>query len=594
MNMEFEIIDEISNDLDDAEIYNDEINAAVNGTDDNDVIENEAGGVTIRAGKGDDYIYSSTSEMINDDWGYVTIDGGEGNDTIELDYNGENVIEYALGDGNDVILGITEEDMIHILDDTEHSTMIIGDDVIVNVGSGSMRLVDAAYSELQIVVGKITERDGEEIYNEEINVAVSGTDKNDVIENEAGGVIIRAGDGNDYIHSSTSETINDDWGFVTIEGGAGNDTIYSEDPNVSIVGGAGNDYIETSGYSSVTVNGGDGNDTIDLYGAGENVIEYKFGDGNDQILGISWDDTIRILDGAEYSTMRSGEDVIVSLGSGSMRLVDALDMEIEIIDGDFNNLDGEEIYNEEINVAVNGTDKNDSITNEAGGVTIRAGDGNDSIYSSTSETINDDWGYVTIDAGAGNDMIESCDPHVSINGGDGDDYIDAGGYSNVTALGGAGNDTIDLDGSGENVIEYKSGDGNDLILGFTSDDTIRITDDASFSTMILDDDVIVSLGSGSITLIDAAYEEINILGGTNNNPDGTVRAVEDDVNANYWFTKDETLIDSQSIEQIIPIENAVALNFDQMFEAFKPKNFEMIVSHSRKKLSSFSVFQSAE
>ena len=82
-----------------------------------------------------------------------------------------------------------------------------------------------------------------------------------------------------------------------------------------------------------------------------------------------------------------------------------------------------EFYNRNKNSLVSGTSGNDTIYNDAGGVTIFGGAGNDFIYNFTlsNYTVNGDYGYVTIDGGAGNDSIESHDPYVSINGGEDND-----------------------------------------------------------------------------------------------------------------------------------------------------------------------------
>ena len=532
-------------------IYNTTRNTIVSGTSDKDTISNSAGGVTIRGGAGNDSIYNSTSGnyTVNNSYGYVTIDGGDGNDTIEshdpymsinggagndsinagswndvtikggkgndyICFNGaENIIQYASGDGNDTIVGYNSDSTIRITDRAAYSTRVDGSDVIVSIGAGSMRLKNAVGKTLNIVGSSInTIETALSIVNTIKNTLVSGSSGNDSLRNRAGGVTIRGGAGDDSIYNSTSPsyTINNSYGYVTIDAGDGNDTVYSYDPRVSINAGDGNDSMYAGSYSYVTVRGGAGNDTVRGLGS-YNVLEYANGDGLDVVYGFTANSTLRILDESTYSTLKSGSDVIVYIGDGAVTLKEYYSSTLNIIGGT-NTLADESIANYEMNTVFSGTDRNDKMKNYAGGVTIQAGAGNDSIYNSTSSeyTVNNSYGYVTIDAGAGSDTINSNDPRMSINGGNGNDSININSWYSVTVRGGAGNDTITNVGSG-NVIEYASGDGNDVIFGFDRYDTILLTDGSSFTTAKSGDDLIIKVGSGKMTLNKAIDINVNII-----------------------------------------------------------------------------------
>ena len=113
-----------------------------------------------------------------------------------------------------------------------------------------------------------------------------------------------------------------------------------------------------------------------------------------------------------------------------------------------------------------------------------------------------------MNGGNGNDFICNYQEgeNVSINGGD---------Y--VTVNGGAGNDSIILArvriayadySNPSTVIEYSSGDGDDTITGFDANDTLSIA--GSYTRSTVDNDVIFSVGNGSITLKDAKGKTINI------------------------------------------------------------------------------------
>ena len=146
---------------------------------------------------------------------------------------------------------------------------------------------------------------------------------------------------------------------------------------------------------------------------------------------------------------------------------------------------------------------NDSVTSQGDSIKIYGGAGNDSIYNSYGEN-------VTISGDSGNDFIYSCGDNVKIDGGKGKDFII--NYSeDVTLTGGKGNDTIIIasDYSKNNVIKYVSGDGNDTISGFNSDDTLHITK-GSYKVKTSGNDVVVTVGKGKITLKDAKGQKISI------------------------------------------------------------------------------------
>ncbi|MBR4904333.1 MAG: hypothetical protein IKZ53_06650 [Selenomonadaceae bacterium] len=196
------------------------------------------------------------------------------------------------------------------------------------------------------------------------NATITGSSKSDTIEANGNNLLINLGAGNDEINSYGSN--------VTINGGEGNDWIYSLwSPNVTINGGTGNDFIQndkdkvkisggdgddtvvnglnenysseitisggkgnddiTNYCSNVTINGGKGNDTINntynyedrADSCGLNVLfQYSSGDGNDIIYGFNKDDTLSI-GGGEYSTTKSGKNIIVTVDDGKISLIGA-------------------------------------------------------------------------------------------------------------------------------------------------------------------------------------------------------------------------------------------------------------------------------
>ena len=326
-------------------------------------------------------------------------------------------------------------------------------------------------------------------YNEGEHSTIVGSAGDDTLYNDSltNYVLLDGGAGNDLLYSKADSF------YVTLRGGADNDTIESYGYYNSIIGGSGNDSIQIYDYS--TINGGNGNDSIELDGIG-NIVEYASGDGNDVILYYSSFDTIRITDGSTYSTTRSGSDTIISVGSGSITLKEAVTGMLNIIGGSL--IGGSissginHIFNSTMNSLVSGTSNSDSIYNGGDNATISAGDGDDIIDNRGD--------YASINGGAGNDSIVS------------NKSTYYGWY--VTVRGGIGNDTI----TGSNhadVFQYANGDGNDIITNFDASDKISIGSGV-VKTSTSGNDVIFTIGSGKITVKGGNGKTINYIDAAGN------------------------------------------------------------------------------
>lgn len=313
---------------------------------------------------------------------------------------------------------------------------------------------------------------------------------------------------------------------MTIDAGAGNDEIQnSYSYYVSIAGGAGKDSIYSyNGYYS-TINGGAGNDLISLADSATNkLIQYTSGDGNDTIWGFKATDTLSIS-GGSYSMQSSGNDLLVKVGTGTIRIKNAyaavdkvqinkksIALKRKTIKLSGNNsvevgrdsisvvgsAERDTIYNYGGNyVTINAGAEDDSIDNTNGSnVSINAGNGDDEIYNYSGHN-------VTIDGGKGYDYIYSTGgDSVSIAGAAGNDTIRNSGGNDITINGGAGKDLISLNASiGKNLIQYAAGDGNDTIYGFNSTSTLQIgSGTGTYSTQASGYDVLVKVGKEAIRL----------------------------------------------------------------------------------------------
>lgn len=575
----------------------------------NDSIFSYSSYSTINAGDGNDLVSLSSDSGNNGN----TISGGKGNDTIYMNgqtYQGD-VYQYASGDGSDTIFNWSSHDTIRISDST-YTTARNGNDFIIKVGSGSVVLknVLANYTKLNVAdsSGSVTTYNDWSIWsgssgddtirNDYDNVTILGNGGNDSIDNRGvegtlvdGGAgndtigedywtafahTINGGNDNDYISGSGyycsvyggtgNDTIYFDGlrifsNYNTIDGGAGDDSIMAGDGGSNIFGGADNDIIRiysNTYYQENTVSGGTGSDTIYMESATSlgNIYQYASGDGFDTIYNLNPLDTIQITSGS-YTTLTSGDDFIISVGSGSMVLKNVLLSDynkIRIKDSEgnisvyhdwsvWNGSSGTEtIHNVCSNVTILGNGGNDSIRNYGEGVIIYGGDSVDSIdnyggysaiFSGASNDLIFNWSssHSTISGGDGADRIYSYGNYDSILGGAGNDTVSLDSYyANSTVAGGADNDIVYLnrgDGYGYftgNVYQYAIGDGDDTIYYLGPNDTIHITS-GGYSTLINGNDFIINVGSGSILLKNAladSYNKVRIK-----NPAGSISVYND-------------------------------------------------------------------
>lgn len=553
----------------------------INGGDGNDSIYNyEGSNVIISGGDGDDYIGNYYSNNVSIDGGAgddtftnnadnSTITGGEGNDSI---YNrGSNVLIFT-GDGNNTIenFGTSSGDGSNVL-----IISGIGFDSITNRGKNVLLISNAGNDTIRNIADtvSISAGDGDDsidngrgstvtidggagddrIESNGDNVLIDGGAGNDSIKNEGGSnVTISGGDGadtiyNDHPYVAVDGGTGDDYidnryygEHVTIEAGTGNDSIYSNNDNVKISVGDGNDSINNHSYYA-TIEGGLGDDIIDQH-ARNGLFKYKEGDGNDKIFGFYVDDTLSIS-GAAYSSVVSGNDLILTVGNGKITLYGAATLSSVHIDGTLTTSSAnvgltadstvsntiisgtsyaDSIKNTGNKVTINANADNDTINNVGSSVRIDAGNGNDRVYNNSTGVFingNEDDDYIengyygiasdtTIDGGTGNDTIWNGETKVSINGNDGNDSV----YSyapEVTISGGAGSDTLWNDWGQVVLFKYAAGDGNDTIQGFNASSTLQISG-SEYSSAISGDDVIITVGDGSILLVGAKDMTINI------------------------------------------------------------------------------------
>ena len=337
------------------------------GTKLKDTLRNHHNEVTIQGLAGNDLIENNGS--------YVTIIAGLGNDTIKGEGT-EQLIQYANGDGADVVNNFNvETDILNITEGTISTAILNKNNVILKVGKGSITLKNTKGLFVNVLdsEGNMSRK----IYGNG-NVTVEGTAQNETITAWAKGDSINAYEGDD-----------------TLIGGKGNDTL---------TGGEGADVFF---YSN-----GDGADVITDYDIDEDIIKLNSG-------AISKVSTIK----------NNTTDIVLNVGKGSIKLLNGIGKKLTIIDKDdkilrqtfgteYVNIEDEDgaTINTAIDsvvVTVDASDRNTNVTliNNAKNNIIKTGSGDDVITTGKGkDTIEYFGGDDTItDYTVGQDVIKFND-----------------------------------------------------------------------------------------------------------------------------------------------------------------------------------------
>ncbi|MBO4780104.1 MAG: calcium-binding protein, partial [Selenomonadaceae bacterium] len=406
-----------------------------------------------------------------------TVSGGKGSDTINLDMNStEILIQYNLGDGDDVIEGFNVTSTLRIGNgDNTYSKSVSGNDVIVTAEDGGKITLKGAATLATVNIDGVTKID---TINTDNDVAITGMRLADSIANRGSNVTISTFAGKDTVHNYGR--------FVTIDAGADVDYISSNNANNSSIStGDGNDVIDNAGGYQNTILAGKGDDDIYMSSSEQVLIQYNSGDGKDYITDFNSTSTLQIGNGTgSYYKEVKDDDVIITVDKDKITLKGAATLSVLNIAGE-EEIEGKNVRNKDDYSIVSGTGGDDSIRNTGANVELNALGGNDSIRNSGNN--------VTIDGGAKNDSITNE-------------------TDNVTIIGGLGNDQIYND-EGKNILfAYNAGDGNDVITGFNETSTLSISG-GLYSLQTSGNDVIVSVDDGKITLKGAAsLSTVNVIG----------------------------------------------------------------------------------
>ena len=461
----------------------------------------------------------------------ATVNGGRGDDTF-TGSSGAEVFVYASNDGNDVIFSWSSDDTIVLTSGSvSDSATNVSGDVIIGVGYDSITIKDAKTSKINIV------SDGALISTvPSVETAVtldSSFTSYDVYPNTikkidaskvTSAIEIYGNDNDNTITgSSKADTIYGGIGKDVIRGGAGNDNIYGDKGADSLFGGNGAD----------TLDGGMGADTL-TGGAGNDVFVYASGDGKDVITDYtSNQDKIKITGNAISGTSVSGSDVILTVGSGSIRIKDGKEKTLSI----FNN------SNTIMTTVIGGSTK--TATTLKSGLSYSAD--NSTLTATTPFTgtidLKDYASTVTIVNASTNTKF------VNIKGTARAETLRAGSGGSILN-GGGGNDKL-YGNSGADTFVYANGDGNDTIYKYTPYlDTIKITSGTISNASISGSNVVLTVGTGSITINNGQGKDINITDSSGETKTyNFTTTVSNPTASSYmerWFSEDYNFIGNNS------------------------------------------------
>ena len=312
---------------------------------------------------GDDVIVSVGSNEI-------TIAGGANLSTLNITNEETKPLNISNTTRNTLITGTGLADTIQNSGANVSVKSLSGDDSItssganssINAGAGNDTITNSG--ENSTLIG---EHGDDKISNTADDVSISGGYGNDSIENSGSNVTISGGSGYNYTSNTGDNVlINFGGGLDTIAGFSENSTLSVSSADYETLEGLRNILVSSGddiavlqnafllddsinvngtthevegkeiylvdggdevliGRSNVSIISGSGDDKISLAsGANNDVIQYAEGSGNDTIWGVN--ETTRLSISGDYSSIKVGDDVFVTVGSNTIKLVDASDV----------------------------------------------------------------------------------------------------------------------------------------------------------------------------------------------------------------------------------------------------------------------------
>ena len=223
---------------------------------------------SIYSGAGDDYIFSSADTNL-------TINAGTGNDSVIFSsiisytdnpttLESKDFILYAEGDGDDTLQGYSVNDTIKIDSTVTPSTIASGTDIIINVGAGSIRLVNVTDTAVTAINSS-----GDLINFSEGNNTSIDTDSN----------VTPVTTETDTTSTVTPVTTETDTGIINVLNGKNYDIVFIIDVSNSMDEHIADVKNNVANFATSLKNSGVGNVRFGLISYETNAISQNFSEG---------------------------------------------------------------------------------------------------------------------------------------------------------------------------------------------------------------------------------------------------------------------------------------------------------------------------
>ncbi|MEL7466142.1 MAG: Calx-beta domain-containing protein [Pseudomonadota bacterium] len=430
----------------------DDDEAAIIGTDEDDVIAGGTGADRIFGEDGDDRIFGGAGDdFLNGGVGRDSVFAGSGDDTVQG------------GGGPDLIFGGSGDDSLLGEDGTDIIRGGFGDDSIA--GGFSDDSLSGGFGDDEITGGE-----GDDI--------VTGGAGDDTLSGDDGDDRVTGGSGDNQIFGGVgADTLSAGFGDDLIRGGVGDDAVFGGGGSDVLTGDAGDDRISGSagddfifgGSGADTLSGGTGDDNV-VGGVGDDRIVGRLGDdslfggeGADELFGGSGDDSLAGDDGEDELFGGSGDDELEG-GDGDDQIIGGRGE--DVLNG---GLGDDELDGGRDDDSLFGAEGDDELSGGFGDDLLQGGSGRDELSGdSGDDALNGEDGNDLLFGGAGDDSLFGGEGIDSLRGGRGDDEI-IGGEGRDILRGDAGDDVL-FGGFGDDLIQ--GGQGDDTIFGNTGSDVL--------------------------------------------------------------------------------------------------------------------------
>ena len=381
--------------------------------------------------------------------------------------------------------GRTDQRSLRLGVRVETITAVFADGILTITGDdldNNINVIRDAAGKLFVNGGVIPVTGGTATVNNTSLIRILGRQGNDLLTiSEINGTLPRTNilgeEGNDAIISGS--------GSDELDGGPGDDTIFGKGGEDRIFGGTGNDFLSGGTGLNDDLFGGEGDDVIDWRpGEGSDVAEGQEGNDTMQFLGSNGSEIVDISANGPRLLFSRNPGVVtmdcdgierVSFkavgGADQVNIRDLTNTQVRDVAIDLFNSDGVDDAAADL-VEVDGTAASDTITATGSTNEVRIARLNSVVTVSGADQTLD---KIVINALGGDDTVDASAVQagvndMTLNGGAGIDTL-TGGKGNDQLIGAAGNDTV-FGGEGDDTFIWNPGDANDIFEGQAGQDTM--------------------------------------------------------------------------------------------------------------------------